>query len=239
MPTFLTPDETRLAAAIGFEPAALRLVKAAGDAVFPLEPLAGHPYREGVGEAPAAGAFSVAVPREQSEPLLAVLRAALVPRGYLPFLAEMTFDFEQKPDRIAVLRTDDPLAPLRFCGTSAGNFDLSPDDILARFRDWQRRFSFAILGAERDTVLVEFHTLPDDPDAFVRELYQFCPDLLDQGIACLIEDGLEYLPPDQRIEIRRRLDADTGGEEGRVERVALAILAEDLRERRRISLWWD
>lgn len=184
-------------------------------------------------------ALTATVPREASEEILLRLREPLIEKGYLPFLIEQTSDFEKKPDRIAVLKGTDPLGPLQFCNTNAANYDIGPEEVQVRIADWQRRFHCDVLGAEFDSALIHLHTLPPDMDAFARELYEFCPDLLDQGILVMVDEAYDSLPPERQEEIDKYMEADTGDEEGKTERVALKILADTVRETRRIHLWWD
>jgi hypothetical protein len=47
--------------------------------------------------------------------------------------------------------------------------------------------SFEVKAAKSDTIEIEFKTLPRDTDAFVRDLYDFCLDLVDQGTGCVHE----------------------------------------------------
>ena len=177
--------------------------------------------------------------RETSEDVLIGLRRELLPAGYLPFLIDRTFPFQDRPDVIAVLPDTDPLAPVRFCGTDAGNYDRSHYDILRTLEGWRSRFEYDVLGAEHDSIYLRLHTLPEDMAAFAAELYDFCPDLIDQGIGCFVEEGAEFLNEEQRTDIEGRFAADTGDEEGKAQRVALQILAETIESSRRLALWWD
>lgn len=258
--TNLTDKEKQIAAKIGFDEAALLRVKqetGPGALAFLSRPLdddeqegfdqeyeeydeekAGDEDEEDANE--KWYALIATAPREVSEATLLRLRAPLLETGYLPFLIDQAFDFQDRPDKIAVLKTTDPLAPLRFCQTNAANYDLGPEEVQAKFAEWAGRFDYDLLGAGPDWVDMRFHTLPDDLDAFACELYEFCPDLLDQGISVMIDEGFDYLSPEQQEAIQNRLDADTGDDEdGKTERVALKMLAETVQTERRMRFWWD
>ena len=73
------------------------------------------------------------------------------------------------------------LEKIREAKTGAPNYGLDTEDIIGRLRQWQARCEFTVTGAERDAVDLKFETLPQDMDAFAKELYEFCPDLVDQG----------------------------------------------------------
>src|SRR5215469_7435301 len=76
---------------------------------------------------------------------------------------------------------------IREADTDAANYDLDTDAIIARLKEWESLCKFRVTAAGHDTVEIEFETFPEDMDAFVRDLYDFCPDLVDQGTGCLHE----------------------------------------------------
>src|SRR5205823_1577417 len=88
--------------------------------------------------------------------------------------------------------TDDPFALIRTAQTAAPNFDLDNQAIIEHLTKWRSLCSFRVVSAGGDRAEIEFQTLPKDMDAFVRDLYQFCPDLVDQGTGC-VHEMLEML----------------------------------------------
>ena len=85
----------------------------------------------------------------------------------------------------------DMYAPLVAAETNGDNYDISTEDIIARFKQWQQICSFRIIDAEMNSVDIAFDTLPKDMEAFIREAVEFCPDLImddeDAEIPHLIE----------------------------------------------------
>ena len=76
---------------------------------------------------------------------------------------------------------------IRKAGTGGPNFGLDTEGIVAQLKEWQKVCAFRVVSAEGDRVEVEFDSLPTDMEAFVRGLYKFCPDLVDQGTGCVHE----------------------------------------------------
>jgi hypothetical protein len=131
----------------------------------------------------------------------------------------------------------DPFALVRSAETGAPNFDLNTEDIIAHLTEWQKLCSFEVTGAERDTVEIKFNTLPQDMDAFVADLYEFCPDLVDQGTGCMQEIiesmeemGREIPPATQKL--IEGVDFDD-------ENYGLEILKRELQAKKSVTLWWD
>jgi hypothetical protein len=94
-----------------------------------------------------------------------------------------------------------------------------------------------VTGAEGDAVDIQFQTLPEDMDAFVKDLYEFCPDLVDQGTGCLHEfldvtdESGEKLTP----ELKQFID----GVDFTDENYGLEILKRELQLHKKVTLWWD
>jgi hypothetical protein len=132
-------------------------------------------------------------------------------------------------------KSEEAFAKIRKAGTAAPNFDLDTDDIIERLTRWQSLCDFIVTGAKGDTVDIRFERLPADMDAFVRDLYDFCPDLVDQGTGCVHEfvdaAGEDELPPAMR-ELIEGIDFED-------EDYGLEILKREVTRDRRVSLWWD
>jgi hypothetical protein len=133
--------------------------------------------------------------------------------------------------------TKDPFAAVREAGTSAPNFDLDNDAIVERLTKWRSLCSFNVTAADVDTVNIEFTTLPNDIDGFARQLYKFCPDVVDQGTGCMhemvesIAEAGEELSPEMAKLIE--------GVDFSDENYGLEVLKRQLEEMKGIQLWWD
>ena len=133
--------------------------------------------------------------------------------------------------------TNDSFAAIRKAGTSGPNYDLDTDAIIERLIKWQALCSFSVTGAGGDTVDIEFTTFPKDMEAFVRDLYEFCPDLVDQGTGCvhemveMMEETGEELTPEMKKLIK--------GVDFTDEDYGLEILKRELQQKKSVKLWWD
>lgn len=132
---------------------------------------------EGVDGRPAAG-LSVAVPDGSAMDAVRALRIAF---GGTHVVFQSEQNFGHAPDRVAVLRSPDPFDALRTMGTDGTNYGIDTDGIITRLREWDRRYGLTLLGAGDDWVEVELGRAPPDWPAFAREVYEFCPDVVDQG----------------------------------------------------------
>jgi hypothetical protein len=133
--------------------------------------------------------------------------------------------------------TNDSFAVIRSAGTGAPNFDLDTDAIIERLTKWQLLCSFSVVGAEGDTVDIKFETFPKDMEAFVRDLYEFCPDLVDQGTGCVHEmiEMMEETGEDLTPEMKKL----TAGVDFTDENYGLEILKREIQQKKGVQLWWD
>lgn len=128
---------------------------------------------------------------------------------------------------------DDPFRALRDAGTSAGNYDLDTDGIIARLEQWHSICNFRVVGASGDKVDIEFQSLPTDMDKFVRDVYELCPDLVDQGTRDMLDmiGSADDVPPHMQwlVEGLDLSDPDA----------PLEILKRQIKRKMKLILWWD
>jgi len=121
--------------------------------------------------------------------------------------------------------------------TSAPNFDLDTNAIVAELKRWKTLCSFRVTEAEGDRATIEFDTLPRDMDSFVKDLYRFCPDLVDQGTGCVAEmvemagETGEGIPAGMQ-ELIEGIDFED-------ENYGLEILKREIQRGKKVMLWWD
>lgn len=70
----------------------------------------------------------------------------------------------------------------RIAMTDAVNFDMDTEDLVTKLKAYDSQFGIDIFHAETDTIQFRFEQLPDDLAAFCADLYEFCPDIVDQGV---------------------------------------------------------
>lgn len=76
---------------------------------------------------------------------------------------------------------------LRVAHVSAVNYDMDTEDVIAQLRDWSQRYGGVnVLRARTDSVRFVLGDLPDEEvGRFAEEVYEFCPDIVDQGVGTM------------------------------------------------------
>ncbi len=120
----------------------------------------------------------VPVPEDRTELVMEALRRRLPP-GYLPFVIEINGSI--RTDKVGVIKAADQYEIVRLMHTDGDDYDITNSDVIERLKEWEKSAPFRIIGADNDWVEIEFKTLPRDLKAFIDEVYDFCPDAVDQG----------------------------------------------------------
>lgn len=118
------------------------------------------------------------VSEEKANSIVKKLKEKFRAKGYLIF----AFTKEEDSKCIGVIKGTNDLDILRYRRTDGINHDYENDDIVAKISEWNERFGLTVIGCGRDWLELEFKKLPTDLDAFSEEVYEFCPDSVDQGV---------------------------------------------------------
>lgn len=111
--------------------------------------------------------------------ILWALKREFKKKGYLIFIKEQHFGYE--PDQIAVVKTTGQFDLLRVMETNGINHGLETDDVIAKLKEWDKLYSLEIISCSYDMVEAQFGNPPADMEKFAQEVYEFCPDVVDQG----------------------------------------------------------
>jgi hypothetical protein len=244
----LSPAEHALCARLGFEEVvAKHLKKATKLAVQQLTGWDSNSNRR-VG---APGLRAVLPPEWDSEKsaqeqqsLVETLQPLLVPLGYLACATmDSSTNAEVTKHEIAVLQTDDSLDFVRAKGTAAPDYGLSGDDILAKLERWKKSYGLIVTGAAPDFVALELGSVPPDVCKFAIEVFEFCPDCVQNGTALQTDDKgfvdeARELCPDVELDAVDKAEFEESGELEAIEN-GIRLLALHVETTRSLFLWWD
>ncbi len=106
-------------------------------------------------------------------------RAKLRKQGYFVFVSEDSFGTGD--DRVGVIKSEDQFDILLAMGTDGANYGIDNAKVVAKLKEWNAKWPLEIVGAGLDWMEARFVRQPPDMAAFAEEVYQFCPDVVDQG----------------------------------------------------------
>jgi hypothetical protein len=125
------------------------------------------------------GAFRLHVPvRKREEIDVVALQAEFLSRGC--FVFEPSYS-RNGPESLAVIPVAEYQKAIAVMGTHAPNYDLGSADIIAWLEELEKEAPFVLTTIAHDTLGGRFLRPIDDPAALAVRMYEFCPDLVDQG----------------------------------------------------------
>jgi hypothetical protein len=255
----LTPAEKQLAITVGFDEDVCDLVKQ--ECRAPLRRLTA--FSE-LGELEDVDGIAVTALRDEVMPIIGKLQPQLLPHGYRAFWSETcAANGSSRSEVVALLKGVDDSAIVRLQRTSGGNYGVSNAAILEKVQSWRGQCELQLVGAGGAWVAIQFTTLPDNVCAFAEEIYEFCPDSVEQGVGLQNEnDHLEKFAAARRLcpalsaELERKLDEqkarfaamkippglramiDSSGFSTPTD-MGIRLLAYEIFESRQLFLWWD
>jgi Domain of unknown function (DUF4253) len=164
----------------------------ANDPASLLEQLSGQPVRKystyEFGRGKDFECLSVVVGKDETTDLVFKLRAALPP-GFVAFVGTSQWlgDETHSGVEVVVGRGDSQFDILRLARTDACNHDMGTEDLIRKLQSWHQTLDLDIFLAETDTIELRLNARPTDFGAFAKDVYEFCPDIVDQGIGSVEE----------------------------------------------------
>lgn len=168
----LTADEAALARAAKVEEAIARQARAQGTG------LARWQGQTADFNEITADGIVVLTEREQGEAVTRHLRKRLAGTAYRAYLRDQNFGHQ--PDEVVVTALDEAgyLAMVR---PDAINYGMNHDAVMKRLAPWRPRYGLQLVGAGGDWIQFDITRPPADWQAFAHEVYELCPDVVDQG----------------------------------------------------------
>ena len=121
--------------------------------------------------------------------------------------------------------------------TNGINCDITTEDVIAKLTQWDESYGIEISGVEYDRVIVTFSRLPENLEDLATEIYEFCPDVIDQGYGCM--DDILAMKAQSKTELDEETKLLIQDVDFNDENFGLKILQNDLKFSQTVFLWWD
>jgi hypothetical protein len=134
-------------------------------------------------------ARSVVVPQDDAESLVRELRRELPP-GSVAFIGTSRWLGKEKHEgavEVVVGPGQSQFDILRIAKSDAVNYGMETEALITRLQKYDREVGISLFHAETDTVAFDILREPKDWSAFAQDIYEFCPDIVDQGVGSVEE----------------------------------------------------
>jgi hypothetical protein len=129
------------------------------------------------------GAIYALVNEAKAAAMLVSLRKEL-PAGLVAFIGTtQTLTNPPAPGvELVVGQGNGPIDILQIAQTDAVNYGMTNEDLKRRLARWHKAYGIDVWQAETDTIQLRFIRMPPNLQSFAKEVYEFCPDIVDQGV---------------------------------------------------------
>lgn len=170
-------SELKLCASVGLDAATCSIIKGETDA-----DLVALPKTDAEGNEGKTVGVQFSVPSDKTDEVRERLSIKLKPQGCLAFVTERHYNIDKMPDKVGVMKTNDQYDILKVRQSSGPNYDIDNAAVIAKLKQWEKAYPFDITGAADDSVELELKAVPSDVTSFAKDVYEFCPDIVDQGV---------------------------------------------------------
>lgn len=181
----LTAEEQKLCDSIQFDASILQSIRAVNSSKI-------ESFHYSLGKMYKDGAMSEIDPihlngivfeekNSKSYDLIFELKDSFKEKGYSIFMVENNFNIDNQPDRIAVLKTTNKFDILKQIKTDGINYDITNDSLIKIIKKFDAKYSLELMGASGDWCEFIVTKKPENWNTFAQEVYEVCPDVVDQG----------------------------------------------------------
>jgi hypothetical protein len=128
------------------------------------------------------GGVSFDVPKEKIEAILRQAHTNFLARGFYLFRYDQNFGISGQPDKVGLLPTTDKYAVMAALDTNGDNYSIGTAGVIAWMKELEQEQPYVLTGIGFDYMEGYFTGPVKDPDALAKRMYQFCPDIVDQGV---------------------------------------------------------
>ena len=128
------------------------------------------------------GGVSFDVPRAKVEAILRLAHTNYLARGFYLFRYDHNFGIGGRPDKVGLLPTRNKFEVMAAMDTNGDNYDIGTAGVIAWMQELEREQPFVLTGIGFDYMEGFFVEPVTNPDELAKRMYQFCPDIVDQGV---------------------------------------------------------
>ncbi|PIB38338.1 DUF4253 domain-containing protein [Maribacter sp. 4G9] len=139
------------------------------------------------------GVFFGFIDESTAHDIFRTYREQVVSEGNYLFLTKMDFDdsYNTYYD-VVILECKNQFELVKLIGTDGINYDVYNDEIINKLEDWNNEIGFEIVVVDAARVHAYMGNLPADINSFAKDVYDFCPDVIDQGYSSMEEMITDY-----------------------------------------------
>jgi hypothetical protein len=144
----------------------------------------------GEGEELARG-VSFEVPAAKIDTFLLEAHQKFLTQGFYLFRYEQHFGLRNAPDKVGLLPTRDKYEVMAAMETNGDNYNIGTSGVIAWMRELEKDHPFVLTGIGFDYMEGRFVGSVRDTQDLAKRMYEFCPDIVDQGVESVDQLAVE------------------------------------------------
>jgi hypothetical protein len=128
------------------------------------------------------GGVAFEVSHDKAEALLYKAHTNFLAKGCYLFRCEQVFGIGGKPDIIGLLPTLDKFAVMAAMDTNGDNYEIGTAGVIAWMKELEQAQPYILTGIGFDYMEGHFTSQVTNSLSLAKRMYQFCPDIVDQGV---------------------------------------------------------
>ncbi len=102
-------------------------------------------------------------------------------KGHTIYVFEQNFGIDSEKDKVAIVNTSDKYEILRETATDGINYDIDNDSVITIIKTFDAKYDLILTGCGLDWCQFNIGKAPSDWEMMAKEVYDVCPDVVDQG----------------------------------------------------------
>jgi hypothetical protein len=131
------------------------------------------------------GAYTLELDTKKAKAFLDRYHEAYLQKGCYIVLNEQHFGIGGRPDTLLILPTTDKYAVMAFTDVNGANYDIDTILVIKWMKRLEKTHPYLLTGCGFDFLSGRFKDKVADPKALAKAMYDFCPDIVDQGTGSL------------------------------------------------------
>ena len=128
------------------------------------------------------GEYAFELPADKVRAFLDGNCESLLKKGCFVFVNDQHFGINGKPDALLALPTTNQFAVMAYAGVDGANYDIDNYLVIKWMKRLDAQQPYRITACGGDFISGRFKGKIADPAAMAKAMYDFCPDIVDQGV---------------------------------------------------------
>lgn len=93
---------------------------------------------------------------------------------------------------VTIVKANNQYDVLKIMNTEGVNYDVTNEQVISKIKEWDEKVGLKIIVADVSRIEAYISKLPNDLDEFTQEVYELCPDVIEQGYGDMDEMIKDY-----------------------------------------------